>query len=107
MSASNPGWRESITSGVIEFGEMAVIATPSLPATNAKRLCKGAQATKQSTLALSPPDCFASARNDGRFHADQSPASFRRRHENHRRRQLLAGQDQPGLLGVCRAVRRL
>ena len=48
----------------------------SLPATNAKRLRKGAQATtasaevnerrrKQSTLPCGTMDCFASARNDG------------------------------------------
>ena len=41
------------------------------------------------------------------FHADQSPASVRRRHAGHRRRQPLAGQDQRGLLGLCRPVRRL
>jgi hypothetical protein len=34
-----------------------------LPATNAKRLCKGAIATKQSSRFVL--DCFAGARNDG------------------------------------------
>ena len=38
---------------------------PSLPATNAKRLRTGAQATKQSSFLLrGAMDCFASARND-------------------------------------------
>ena len=41
------------------------------------------------------------AGNDGKYgNADKNPASFRRRHAGHRRRQLLAGQDQPGLLGL-------
>ena len=89
---------------------MAVIATPSLPATNAKRLCKGAQATKQSTLALSPLDCFASARNDGRFHADQNSASVRRRHAGHRRRSRWQGKTSEdywafvGPFGGCTAA---
>jgi hypothetical protein len=38
----------------------------SLPATNAKRLRKGALATKQSSfLFRGAMDCFAGARNDG------------------------------------------
>jgi hypothetical protein len=35
-----------------------------LPATNAKRLRKGAQATKQSSFIHAKLDCFAYARND-------------------------------------------
>jgi hypothetical protein len=56
---------DSRTTRAYHAAKMLAHLEPSLPATNAKRLRKGAKATKQSTLSLRRKmDCFACARND-------------------------------------------
>ena len=93
---------KSITSGVIELTAIAAILH--------QRHCERSEAIHCS--ACGKMDCFAPLamtvpRNPPRTSMlTKDPAPLRRRHKGHRRRQLLAGQDQPGLLGLCRPVRR-
>src|SRR5206468_2693450 len=51
----------------------AILHQPSLPATNAKRLRKGAKATKQSILPCRTMDCFASLAMTDRHISRSSP----------------------------------
>jgi len=56
------------------------VCSPSLPATNAERLRKGAKATSNPFLLRGDMDCFAGARNDGRLrwpHGSRRAASPR------------------------------
>ncbi len=99
--------RNRITFGIIEICLMAIILSVVAP----PRHCE-ARAKQSIHLQADSMDCFvasllAMTEMPREFMLTRTAAPFRRGHARHRRRQPLAGADQPGLLRLCRPVRRL
>ena len=92
--------------GVIEICLMAIILSALSPRHCEERMRRAIHlATSEIWIARR----FV-PRNDEmlrEFMLTKAAAPVRRRHPRHRRRQPLAGTHQPGLLGLCRPVRRL